>query len=436
MIERKVYIDPLSLEFTIKGSQWTTALAKSQTKVTNYDQLQLITAEHPHAHPLQVEEKEDVYAFTFTISERAKQWKEMKKLARNDKLRALSNISTILPLATTRITYFIHPNNLTFDENLIPSIIYRGARELIPPYTMDKADLLKQYKCYCIAMFSEKYTFDDLYTGSLKDALDHRFARDVYEAATFDDLTGLLKEKYIAEQAKTDEQKRYVSRRKFRLFKQMAIWMTSLTVLLLGLLFYIVFGISSFQDKQLSAHKDFLAEDYGEVIRTLKDEKVEKLPHQAAYILAYSYITVERLSDPEKNAIMKNITLKSDEKYLHYWIYNGQGDFEESIDLAKYVDDPQLVIYGLIKKLEQVQNDPQLTGAERDEHAKEIRDELNRYAEEYDLLLEEEQEEEQEQATEETTSEQPIEQTQQENEEDDSEGEEKKEDKKKRKKGD
>lgn len=434
MIERKVYIDPLSIEFTVKGSQWTTTLAKSQTNVTDYNQLQLITASHAHAHPLQVEEQEDVYAFSFTIPERAKEWKEMKELPRNDKLRALSNISTILPLATTRITYMIHPNNLTFDENLIPSIIYRGARDLIPPYTIDEADLLKQYKCYCIAMFSEKYTFDDLYTGSLKDALDHRFARDVYEAASAGDLTELLKEKFIDEQNKTEEQKAFVSKRRFRLYKQMAIWMTSVTVLVLGLLFYIVFAITNFQDKQLSAHKDFLAEDYGEVIRTLKDEKVKKLPHQAAYILAYSYVTVERLSDPEKNAIMKNISLSSNENYLYYWIYNGKGDFEESIDTAKYIDDPQLVIYGLIKKLEEVQNDPQLTGAERDEQAKEIRDELNRYTEEYNLL-----EEEEEEATDETSGEQPIEQPNQGEEElkdEDEEEEEEKEEKEKREKND
>ena len=430
MNERMVYIDPLSIEFHVKGNKWTTSLAKSQTKVTNIDQLKLITALNPHTHSLHIEEKEDMYEFSFTLPENVKMWKTLKELERNDKLRALHNISTLLPMAKTRITYMIHPNNITFDENLMPKIIFRGARDLIPPYHMDEADILKQYKCFCIALFSDKYTFDDLYTGSLKDALNQQFARDIYEADSLDALTTLLYEKFQAEQTKTDETKVYVPRRQFRLYKQMSIWMTSLTVLVLGLLFYIVFAITSFQDDQLSAHKDFLAGDYGEVIRTLKDRNVEKLPHQAAYILAYSYITVERLSDQEKEAIMKNVSLKSNEKYLHYWIYNGQGDFEESIDVAKYLDDPLLIVFGLIQKLEQIQNDPELTGAERDEQTKEVREELNQYTEEYELIEEEEPEEEPEEP--------PVEENAEQDEEDieEEEEEQNKDDKSKKKKKD
>ena len=58
-------------------------------------------------------------------------------------------------------------------------------------------------------------------------------------------------------------------------------------------------------------------------------------------------------------------------------------------DIAKYMDDPQLIIYGLIKKTEQVKNDPELTGAERDEEVRELRTELEKYTEEYELLDEE-----------------------------------------------
>ena len=88
---------------------------------------------------------------------------------------------------------------------------------------------------------------------------------------------------------------------------------------------------------------------------------------------------------------MRNINLKSDRYYLLYWIYNGLGDFDQSIDIAKYMDDPQLIIYGLIKKTEQVKNDPDLTGAEREEEVRTLREELEKYTEEYDLLEEDEE---------------------------------------------
>src|SRR5699024_11594338 len=56
-----------------------------------------------------------------------------------------------------------------------------------------------------------------------------------------------------------------------------------------------------------------------------------------------------------------------DKDYLLYWIYNGHGEFEESMDKAKFLDDPQLIMYGLIKQIEQAKNDPSLEGSERDE---------------------------------------------------------------------
>lgn len=36
---------------------------------------------------------------------------------------------------------------------------------------------------------------------------------------------------------------------------------------------------------------------------------------------------------------MKNISLKSDEKYLLYWMYNGKGNFDKLLDLVKIFDD-------------------------------------------------------------------------------------------------
>ncbi len=80
---------------------------------------------------------------------------------------------------------------------------------------------------------------------------------------------------------------------------------------------------------------------------------------------------------------MKNVTLKSDEKYLLYWMYNGKGDFDKSLDLAKSIDDPQLIMYGLIKQIEAVKHNPDLSGKERDEKLKTFEQQLNEYEKKY-----------------------------------------------------
>ena len=33
-------------------------------------------------------------------------------------------------------------------------------------------------------------------------------------------------------------------------------------------------------------------------------------------------------------------------------MYNGKGNFDKSLDLAKTLDDPQLIMYGLVKQIE------------------------------------------------------------------------------------
>lgn len=135
----------------------------------------------------------------------------------------------------------------------------------------------------------------------------------------------------------------------------------------------------------LLAHREFLLEDYGEVINQLQREKPEKLPHSSKYILSYSYIKTEKLSDEQKVSIMKNVSLKSDESYLLYWIYNGRGDFEKSNDIAQYMDDPQLIVYSLLKQMEQVKSDPKINGEDREKKVKDLESKLKTYKEEYKL---------------------------------------------------
>lgn len=273
----------------------------------------------------------------------------------------------------------------------MPFVIYRGIRDVIPPYEINEQGFLKQLQCFSIALISPKYDFEQLYNGALEVARETEFERQVGDMKNLDDLIDYLRKSYDNEQHHMEKKMQIVPIKRFRLFKQLSIIMIVLSVLLAVPLIYLTFFNMPYNQHLLEAHEEYLANDYGEVISTLEDEKADNLPKATKYILAHSYINTEHLSTEEKESVMKNVSLKSDDNYLLYWIYNGRGAFGDALNQAKYLDDPQLIMYGLIKKIESVKNDPELDGDERDEELKKLQNDLKDYRKEYDLVEDEDE---------------------------------------------
>ncbi|MDC2865206.1 type VII secretion protein EssB [Bacillus sp. BP-3] len=383
MTERTIQLDSMQYLFETTEHVRKLKLSKSQTRVKDIRQLELITEKSNFFVPATVEDHEDMFTFEFNVKEQTKEWKDVQKLGKNDKLRLLLNIARFQECLQTRKTFFLHPENIVFDDNYMPYLVYRGIRDIVPPYRLDDAKFLRQYKCLVVALFSKKYSFDELYSGSLENAKDTAFDRSVVDASTFNDLVKLLNDHYRKEQTTTEKNMQLVPKKRFRLFKRLSISMIVASVVLAVPLGYFSFVKMPYQNKLLEADKNFLATDYDKVISTLKEQDPEKLPDASKYVLASSYVKAEKLTDDQKAAIMKNVSLKSDKNYLLYWIYNGRGDFSKSLDLAKYIDDPQLIMYGLIKQIEQVKNNPKLTGSAREEKVQKYQKELEDYQKKY-----------------------------------------------------
>ncbi len=390
MQEKNIEIEDITLHIKKDKHTWTVNMPKSQTKIKDFRQLDLLKQSSDYLAPLQIDEEEDIFVFHLAIDESHRNWEEILTLNTNEKLRLLCNVVKLERFLSTRITFSLHPETLLFDDNLLPILTYRGLRNLVPPFELDEATFLKQLKCYIIALFSTKYNFEQLYNGSLKNAEETEFQRQIRDMGNISQLKDFLLESYHKEQKKTEKTMTFVSLKKYRMFKQLSIVMLVAAVLLAAPLTYYGFIKSPYQEHVIEAHGKYLSSDYGEVISTLRSEEPEKLPFRTQYILANSYINVEPLSVKEKEVILRNVSLKSDPDYLLYWIYNGRGEFEESMEKAKYIDDAQLIMYGLIKQIEEAKNNPELSGTERDELVNKLQDELAKYQEDYELIKEEE----------------------------------------------
>lgn len=378
-----IQIDSMDYRFEIDENTWKLELAKSQTQVKDFRQLDVLTEKSSIFIPVIIEERDDAFTFTFSVDKKLNKWDDLKGLGRNEKLRLLRNIARFKEYLHRRITFFLHPENLVFDANYMPYIVHRGIRDIVPPKPLTEEQFLTQYKCLIIALFSKKYSYDDLYTGLLENAKETTFEQNVGSMNSFDDLLHLLDDSFEKEQAKTEKTMQLVPKKRFKLFKQLAFSFIAATVILAAPLIYYTFIKVPYQNTLLESNTHFLATDYDKVISNLSSEDSEALPLASKYELAFSYIKVEKLSEQQKSQIMKNVSLKSDERYLLYWIYNGKGNFDKSLDVAKHVDDPQLIMYGLIKQIEAVKNNPDLSGKDRDEKLKTYEQQLDEYKKKY-----------------------------------------------------
>ena len=112
----------------------------------------------------------------------------------------------------------------------------------------------------------------------------------------------------------------------------------------------------------LNSHEHYLAKKYSEVVTILSPYSVKQMPYVVLYELAHSSVTNERLTEEQKENVLNNITLQTDADYLKYWIYIGRGEAEKAIDLARSMEDGELITYGLLKRREEVQARYNLSG--------------------------------------------------------------------------
>ncbi len=170
-----------------------------------------------------------------------------------------------------------------------------------------------------------------------------------------------------------------VSKAKYKLYKYISVWLGALSTILLIPLVYLVFIHNPFKEKMLAADTSFIKVDYNQVINRLEHVKVSKLPYTQKYELAYSYINGMSFSEEQREVILNNVTLKTDELYLDYWINIGRGLDDDAIDAAKRLDDSDLVIYAIVQKMDQVRKDNSLSGKDREQKLSELQTDYDKY---------------------------------------------------------
>lgn len=262
----------------------------------------------------------------------------------------------------TPVQPFIHPENIyILGEELL--IAHRGFMQVIVPYSADERDFFKQYRALILAILHPKYEYEQLIqgNGTLKDTL----SKQLQEAKTINEIEQIIGEQIIRQKAKREAETKLVSKKSYLTFK----W-ASLVLLALTLLFATTTGIYVLkklpaQERVSLAEAQYISNDYASVTKTLKEDTPEELPIGAKYVAAVSSVQLDNLSNEQKTAILNNLSQKSSENTLLYWIYIGKGDFEKSLDIAQNLGDNQYILHAYTKLYDATKANNKMNGEKK-----------------------------------------------------------------------
>ena len=328
----------------------------------------LLVAEQPYFVNQNVIEEEGKLTIESLLTDEYYFWDKLITMIDEEKLRHLINIGQLFhALQDSIYTYNLSPNNLVFSRNGNPLFVFRGVKGQVPPYDVVSLDeFTVNFKAMIVSLLDKKTSYEKLIEGQSPFYKGKLFCETIMKAENLDEIISLLEEKYLEEREQNKEKfSRVPNKLVFRL--KLTTLITSLIGFfsLVGVLYFLLFAMPSQQmisDLRLA----FVHQDYSTVVSTVKNTDSKSLSQDDSYMVAYSVIKTEPLTEAQKTELSK-ISTQSNTDYLRYWVLIGQSKIDEAMDIASYLDDPQLLMYGLTKKIDEVQRNPNLTSEQRTE---------------------------------------------------------------------
>lgn len=374
-MENKLKFGEMELSLKKEENQHILTLPLAETSIQAEHELHLLNQDTSIFLPLDARVAGDTIEFEYTL-EGFQSFDNIKKLERVDQLRLLYNIGRFSKLLNGRTTVILNPNNLVYDLNLMPFMIYRGIKNILPPLDHSTDEFLKAYKCIAIATFSTEYQFEDLMKGALTRATSTSFEKAVQQAEKIEVLQSLLFEYYEKEKRKTLKQFQKVSKNKFKGFKIATLSLSILSIILLSLVLYAFSSKIPTEELYNEANASFINENYVDVKEQLKELNLDQLPKSIKKMYAISSVKTSGLTEEQKINSINSIASISDDRLLSYWINIARNNFSESLKLAHSLDVNDLTKYSLILYQNQLKKNTTMDQDKKDRKLNEIESEL------------------------------------------------------------
>ncbi|WP_144509673.1 type VII secretion protein EssB [Bacillus sp. FJAT-22090] len=284
-----------------------------------------------------------------------------------------------------RLNLIVCPENIVYNRGMEPIFLYYGVMGSLPPFETNDERVWLETKAVVAAAIDASFTFEEYLKYSEILELKETGAKimSMKDSDSLLDYIGQqLEQLEVIEQANVK-----LPLKKWKITKWLSI---GLGVLIIpAIIFTIIYFVHEKPKNEAYtlSHEYFLGQNYSQVVTKLSPYSVKPMPYVVLYELAYSSVTNERLDEEQKKNVLSNITLQTDSDYFKYWIYINRGEAEKAVDLARSMEDGELITYGLLKRREEIKADQHLSGEEMQTQL----DEVDREVEEYEKLMEQEE---------------------------------------------
>lgn len=368
------------IDIQIQKDQVKVTLQASQYQLSQLPQFQLMLKEAPALLAGEIIEATEEQlligyqkaSYGLTLAEVVGKMSTFERLLLAQKLRVLGTFFD------TTIQPFLHPKNIfLLGEEL--AVAHRGFMEAVVPYVADEEAFFKQYRGLILFVLHPTLDYEALIegAGTLQDPL----SKQLQEATTLAAVNQIISEQVVKQKAKQARDSRLVSKKNYGLFKWGSLVLLIATLVLGFFVGKYALVEMPVQERIISAEANYISNDYAGVLQSLKKDTPENLPKSAQYVYAVSSIQLDSLSNEQKTAILNNISQKSNENTLLYWIYIGKGAFEKALDIAQNVGDNQLILHAYTKLYDATKLDTKMNGAKKQERLTKYEEEIAKYME-------------------------------------------------------
>jgi type VII secretion protein EssB len=326
-----------SLEFERVGATVAVLVTAAQIRMASVDvvrQQVTVADEVP-------EEYQAVLQYPITVGARPVRRAAAEAKTRVAKLQVAQKLASLKSLAGRFRVPFLHPENVSL-TGAGAAVTHFGLVGMLAPMEFDEDLFLRGYKALILTVFHPRLPFEKLVDGSA--VLSDPFSKRIVSLESTDEVASFIDEELAAESARASRDLVSVPKGRYRSITVLGA-IAVVGAVGLGWLTYTSYAQTQpRQDAIIAAQSEFLTSDYARTLSRLQEYSADDLPKAARYVLAVSSVKLTDLTAPQKEAVLKHISTKSDDNTLNYWIHLARGDLDRALNLAQNLGDDQLTL--------------------------------------------------------------------------------------------